>query len=470
VPARLTLPGPPTLIVLLLAAVALLIGASGIPVRFPFNLNEGWNALHALDAMSGRNPYLPDGYANYPNYLPPWFYLLGWLGNLVGDHVMAGRIVALLSQVIIAINIGRAALALGADRDGALLAGGLFVLFGALGAPGYFGMADPQWFAHAIQSFALVLLLKAGDGLIKPATLIAIFALLLAGGLVKHNLAALPLAVTIWLALRDRRALTRWLGLAAITLPLLALLGHARFGPGLFDQVFGHRRVLALGQLTVGGDAVLFLAPVVLVAAFAAWRQRTTLAGLYLAASLIVGAVFGVGVGVHANTWFDLSIAALPLLGLAATRSGFVSRGWLKTAQLPSLLAAALVAAAIIGLLPRAVNYAILRVEAPQAAVKLAPILAAIAAADGAVACEDPTFCYWAGRPNAVDFTNLGPRLALDPAEEAGFIAWLDTRPLALIQLYEATTGRLTSAANAALLANYTAAVTAPVHLYQPAQ
>lgn len=469
-PARPTLPGAPTLVVLLLAAVALLIGASGIPVRFPFNLNEGWNALHALDAMSGRNPYLPDGYANYPNYLPPWFYLLGWLGNLVGDHVMAGRIVALLSQIAIAVNISRAALALGADRDGALLAGGLFVLFGALAAPSYFGMADPQWFAHAIQSFALVLLLKAGDGPVRPTTLIAAFALLLAGGLIKHNLAALPLAVTIWLALRDRRALLLWLAVAAVTLPLLALLGNALFGPSLFDQVFGHRRLIALEQLAVGTDAILFLAPVVLVAAVIVWRQYTSLAALYLATALLFGTAFGIGVGVHANTWFDLAIASLPLLGLAATRSGLASTTWLKNAQLPQLLAAALVVAVIIALLPRAVNYAQLRIDAPQAAVKLAPLLAEIAGEEGPVACEDPTFCYWAGKPNAVDFTNLGARLALDPAEEAAFIAWLDTRPLALIQLYGRTTGRLTASANAAILRNYTATIESPVYLYVPAQ
>ena len=60
-------------------------------------------------------------------------------------------------------------------------------------------MNDPQMLGHALQLGGLSLLLQKNRREIIPA------ALAMAAGLfIKHNLAALPLAATLWLCWQDR--------------------------------------------------------------------------------------------------------------------------------------------------------------------------------------------------------------------------------------------------------------------------
>lgn len=193
------------------AMLGLLIYRAGF--RVPINGNEGWNALHADDALSMLNFYEPDGFANFPNYPPLSFYIVGGLGRIIGDNVFAGRWIALLSILILTLNMGLIAARIGATRANAVLAALIGLLFFLLLFPGYVMMNDPQWIGHAFQSTALVLLLAPGNAGRKTGTLVAVMALSLAGGLIKHNLAVVPLAITIWLAspsvLQRRRKLRR---------------------------------------------------------------------------------------------------------------------------------------------------------------------------------------------------------------------------------------------------------------------
>src|SRR5579862_2788401 len=71
--------------------------------RIPNDYNEGWNAFWADAAIHGRALYpAPDSdIAN--NYPPLSFFIVGAVGYLVGDSLFAGRLVSLVSFVIVAI-------------------------------------------------------------------------------------------------------------------------------------------------------------------------------------------------------------------------------------------------------------------------------------------------------------------------------------------------------------------------------
>src|ERR1700679_267434 len=153
--------------------------------------NEGWNAYYALAAMSGGNLYpAPDAFISN-NYPPLSFYVTGLFGHLVGgDYVIAGRILSLLSLLIVARNIFAISRWLGADRAAAAMAVAIFVaMFGIL-TPEYIRQDEPQLFGHALVPSGAVIFLG------RPATpsyMVLAAALMIAGGLVKQNLVTLPL-------------------------------------------------------------------------------------------------------------------------------------------------------------------------------------------------------------------------------------------------------------------------------------
>src|ERR1700722_17284722 len=61
------------------------------------NYNEGWNTYRA-DMAGPRDPLyrLPPRFT-VTNYPPLSFYLLGFLGKLMGSYTAAGRLIALMS-------------------------------------------------------------------------------------------------------------------------------------------------------------------------------------------------------------------------------------------------------------------------------------------------------------------------------------------------------------------------------------
>ena len=53
--------------------------------------NEGWNAYHGLNAVSGGGDLYADaGSLLSNNYAPLSFFIIGWLGQAIGDNIMQG--------------------------------------------------------------------------------------------------------------------------------------------------------------------------------------------------------------------------------------------------------------------------------------------------------------------------------------------------------------------------------------------
>jgi len=88
-----------------LCATALLaLPVARLPMRVPLNYNEGWNAYHAAQAMSGTPLYPPADSLLSNNYPPLSFYIVGIAGRVVGDNVIAGRLVAFASFLTVGLD------------------------------------------------------------------------------------------------------------------------------------------------------------------------------------------------------------------------------------------------------------------------------------------------------------------------------------------------------------------------------
>jgi len=92
---------------------------------------------------------------------------------------------------------------------------------------------------------------------------------------VKHNLIAMPAAVTVWLAFLDRRALVAWLSLGIVFVFLAVGLGFAIFGREIFEQVLLQHRAYSLHRALSLLRRLKFFIPAALVAASAVDLYRT---------------------------------------------------------------------------------------------------------------------------------------------------------------------------------------------------
>jgi len=174
----------------------------------------------------------------------------------------------------------------------------------------YVGIDDPQLLGHAIATPAILLLLREPR---HPAAIPLAARLLTLAVFVKHNLVALPLALAIWLALRDRCAAGQLLLAGTAFAAFGAAACAAAFGPDMLHQLLDRRsyRVAhALARfaswLQMGG------VPLVLAAALAMarpWDRHVGFTLLYAAVAVLLGAWLGGGAGVDLNIMFDTQIA-----------------------------------------------------------------------------------------------------------------------------------------------------------------
>lgn len=462
----------PWLVLLAIAGFAIaltILPAEALFARIPINYNEGWNAFHTLRLRTGGPLYPPLSASTFINYPPLSFYVVAALHPLIGDDIFAGRVVALIAELVVALNIALAARALNVSWVLSGIAALSFIAFVAVFYPDYVAMDDPQWLGHALQTSGLVVLLRRNR--LDMATLGIVALLLVLGGLIKQNLIILPLAVTIWLAIEDRQALLRWL-LAAVVLVGLALgASIAVYGQDLIDQVFRSERSFWTTALAyVGSNLTHRLAPYVVLAAAGTLLQRAEprarLVGVYLALALIIGVAFLAIDGVVYSALFDLTIAMM--LGTALLFQWLAKR----LVQMPAIPAtAALVFALPLLLLGRSAftAQADLALDLTRQATWQQTV-DRIAAAPGPVACEMLSLCYWAGRPSEVEFFNFGQYAGLHPNFADTIVLRLDAGGLSLIA-EEGNLGssrRLPAALNAAIQRRYTPAQTEPTMLFVP--
>ena len=423
-----------------------------IPLHIPINYNEGWNALFDTRAVTaGAGPlYPPAGSFVFNNYPPLGFYVVGALGRFVfGDMILAGRVLALVSLLGAAVLTGLCVRFLGGARRAALAAGLFLLLNMATWFRTYVAMDDPQWLAQAIMLGGLAVLLRKG-GLIRltsgqlPLPALAGAALLMvAGGFVKHNLIALPLAVTLWLAVYNRRAAALWVVAALVGLAFGLGLTAMLHGPSAFADILHHRRVFRARLWAHGFQHIAPLLPMAAVAVVVLLRRfpsaglATRAATLFVAQFALIATVTGIvqrlGEGVYYNAQFETLISFCLALGLALSpvlAAPVRLRG--RTFGVTSL--AAFAALPLIGAWPWHLPPAwddIAGRHAREAA--WAPVIARVAAAPGPAGCIIMSVCWWAGKPSEVDVFNL-TQSVLVGGPLAGFQAAVASRHFAIFE------------------------------------
>ncbi len=423
-----------------------------IPLHIPINYNEGWNAIFDMRAVTPGSPplYPPRDSFVFNNYPPLGFYLVGAFGRFVfGDMILAGRVLALLALLAAAALTGLSARFLGAPTRGAIAAGLLVLLYTSTFYRTYVAMDDPQWLAHAVMLGGLAVLLR-GRGLARltrgelpVANLIGAAVLMVAGGFIKHNLIALPLSATVWLATLNRRAAMVWLAAAALSVGVGLAVVAGLQGEIAFTDILRHRRVFRAKLLT---HSFSRLAPLVPMAAVEAWllrrmwpgasaeqRAATRFVALFAVIATLTGIFQRLGEGVYYNAHFETLVALCLGFGLALSAPLAARVRWRGTAFGPAAISG-LAALPLIAGWPWHLPIAWADIADREARVEAwRPVIARVAEADGPAGCILMSVCWWAGKPSEVDVFNLTESVARG-GPLAGFQAAIGAHRLAIFE------------------------------------
>jgi hypothetical protein len=447
---------PVLLAIAALGCIAGIVRAAAIvPLHVSLDPNEGWNAYHAVAAVTGHGLYPGSASFMVNNYPPLSFCLVGLLGKLMGDPIIAGRTVSLVSFVCVCGFVFLAARRLGGGLQDALLS---VVLVAAilLLTSDYVGMDDPQLVGHATQLAALLLVLR------KPRTVRIMFAaalLFVVGGFVKHSLLVLPIAAVLWLGLFDRRN-AFWLAVWSIALTFCGLAAfRLLLGFDLIGQL-ASARLWSFAQLASTAAALLpfVIVPMIGLAGLILWHPRDASArfvAIYAGLAICMGAILAGGAGVDVNAMFDADIALALGTGLA------LGRLLEERTPVPHLVGRTFALAALI---PFALS-AFQSSEWRDWSFWLHPMRdeTALAGADikflrahpGPAVCESLAFCYWAGKPDPVDVFNLDQELRTGARDPGPFLQLIATHHFAAIELDETDPFPLPRTVQSAILFNY---------------
>jgi hypothetical protein len=404
----------------------------------PHDPNEGWNAFFSEIAMRGGELYPAPGGSIVNNYPPLSFYVVGIIGRLVGDNIFAGRMVALVSMLIVSGNIYLWLRVTGSARRVAWLGAAVFAAFAVTYARTYAGMNDPQYLAHAIMTTGMVVLWRGNAS----ARAIGFGSLLvLAGGCAKHLLVPLPIAITWWLSRRSKSAFMTWLVCGVFLLAATGVLLSSLYGAAFFENLFSARQYSVPHALVQIRRVLKCFAPVIalsfLMVPFARRSERTEFAAAYLLLAALVAAIASGGVGVGINAFFDFAIAVSLCTALAAEAY------WAR--RLPGPLrmiefgpAATLLLGIYLGvyassLLPKTLGDLRKLDALEHETLHDADAIAGMA--HGRVACEALELCYWAKRESAVDFFNYGQRLKVGRQPTTPCASVFDGQYISILQL-----------------------------------
>jgi hypothetical protein len=365
--------------------------------------NEGWNAYHADTVMRGGTLYPPPSGFVANNYPPLSFFLIGWLGHLLGDPLYVGRALSILSTLGIAVAAAIMVRQFGGSRSASVVAGVWLVATLARFFEFYVGMNEPQLLGLLVMAAALVWFLKrhAAGRPVEPAVLLMVLA-----GFVKHNAIAVPAAALLWLTLDNwrlglRAALTGGIA-AAVGLALCAWLFAPYFIP---DMLMPRTYELARSFSNLG--RLQFILPALVLWAIWAHAERQSkearFTALMIGVALVTYMVQKAGSGVDENAQFELVFATAIGIGLAYDR--LPNDPW-RTGWSPGAIRLLVLGVLILRLLLSTrleFAYVILSPQYRALAAEHAAVARAeaarVAAIPGPVACTNLVVCRAAGKP-----------------------------------------------------------------------
>lgn len=450
--------------------VQLAVPLATLPRHLSWDYGEGWNAYWAARAMAGQPIYTSAASTITNNYPPLSFFVAGWVGRVVGDGIIGGRLLSLLSLGVCLALMATLARRLGGSAGWAWAGAFGFLLYIGSFAWRYIGTDDPQWPAAALSLSGLLLLVPAGGQWPNRLRIAAACGLMVLAGLLKHNQLAEPIAATLWLGRHPRHGLWVWLGSAALLVAAVLLALWWGFGPILFEQVLGHQRVFQARFFINSVRTLSGLFPEIGLAVYL-WRVTPretrapglTLVLLFAAIALILGVLERFGTGVSTNAHFDAAIA-FGILGAVA----FGTPGLWRSARAHRRMAMVALAPLLVATVVQLPNMTHRFLQIGQTEAQWREAIQLVREAPGPAACELPALCYWAGRPFLVDFYNYGQKLRKS-GDPAALMEQFEERRFAVVTLAETRRFRTTQARlplnyNQAIARNYRPIMALPEH------
>jgi len=426
-------PRPYRVTVLWLSALALaLLAYPAVRLFWDYeiDINEGWNAYHQLRAIAGQPLYDTGSPLFFNNYPPLSFYVVGALAKLIGDPLIAGRLVSLAAIAAIAWAVARIVRSAGASALDALFGAATCILLFAAFATDYLGMNDPQLLGQALVLAGLATHLGRPA---TPARAVTAAVLLAAGVLTKHNLVAVPLVVAIDVLARGpvrvRVAFfAAGLGLAASSAAILwGMAGKAFFTQLLASRTWDVERAFLFTTETLSRlQAPLAAVGLALIAA-----RRRRPAGLvlgYLGLALALGVFFSGGAGTDVNVWFDVSIALAIGAGLAAH---------LLDGRVPRAAFALAVNAGVLFYAPLCLGrFGVDALGEMSDRERLFHAdVAYLQGIPGTVLCQSQLLCFRAGKPMFYDGFNVNQAMLAGRLPADTLIAMLRRHDIAVLQI-----------------------------------
>lgn len=436
-------------------------------VRAPFTMeidpDEGWNAFFGEKALAGLSLYRQPTPWLSVNYPPLSFYAAGGLGRLLGDTLLAGRLISIASLLALCLTVFVIVARLTRDRYASLFAGflclGSFAVFGTY----YVGKNDPELPAHLLSFAAFGFFLLDDRILEKPKKLFLVACLSLAGIFFKPSVVAVPLAISLDILFRSRRKFLLWAGLGSLAAAGFALPSLLLWGRGLFVQVLNFPRGYSLAKL--GADALLFgLVFGLPLGALCPWLRRRLVAdriraaGLFLGTAAVTALAFSGGHGTDVNMFFDVLIAFSLLAGLFLSELGRSdANGSCRRRGAAALAPLALMAGLLVVSVLKVpamdsqseVRFGVWRPGALQtlrlSRQETLADAAFIRSVEGPVICERMLLCVLSGKELVFDPFYVRESIEKGTLGEADLIRRIEAGDFGLIQL-EAEIGRVSGA------------------------
>jgi len=290
--------------------------------------------------------------------------------------------------------------------------------------PGYIAMDDPQFLALALVSSGAVVFLNAEPPKLFQKMLLAA-ALIVAAGLVKQNVFALPASLCTWAVFYDRRRLALFAAAGALVGGAALALLYGLWGQALVDDVLFQPRLAAWQKSIAMTRQILPLISLFLVCALAGSillrpLKKAAFVFLFLLWSAAAGFWMASGAGVNYNIIFDLMIALAVGCVAAVLAAGRMKLPGTEKIRRRSLLTVLAVTQAALTLHYYHNPYA-RDIDALIHAREWTGLTDQLAQAQGPVACEVLATCYWAHKPLEVDFFNYGQKLLTGAVPDTAF-------------------------------------------------
>ncbi len=352
------------------------------------------------------------------------------MGKLFGNFLLIGRILSFLGLICTSIFAAFIVRIFSRSAIGAFFAGIFFCGSVAAIASQYVAMNDAQLPAHVLSAAGMWSYLKfrRGSSLWPAALLIAVSLF------TKHNLIAVPAAISIDLLLRSKWDFLKWFLFLSIFIATFTILTSVFAGPGFIDQVIAGRYISIQKMFAqtrqFGTFALIPLLASVLWCAQSWNNHEERILILWLFFSIVFGIITASGFGTATNMFFEAFLCLAVILGLLISKMNP-----LPQALLPLILCLPIEVAAISEIQTAMNKNLQSRFEKQQ--TEFLSDVQFLKDQSGRVVCGNLLLCFDAGKPLEFDPFNVSQRIITGRMKEDDAVQLFEKGHFRIVQIKE---------------------------------